>query len=277
MAMSITATNIILDNIDINSRFGLIPCQIGGNGGIETTSTSSNITIDTAKTINNELWIGLGSSYEKPLSIGFDLCRCDCNGETKEIDYNLIRAVSRLFSQVNTGYRKLQFCDENNADIYYFVKCTSFDKVTVGGTCVGFRVTLETNSPYAFTEYIELPINMTTSTTTFRLMDYNDEVKKITYPKLTITFLENCNFEIENEMTGLTTKIDNCVNGEVLTLDFQTMIFNSTVRTIAQLLDDYNDVAFAYTNTYYDICNKLNIKGKSNIVIKTRFSRKVGV
>lgn len=277
MATSITATNIIFDNVDIRSRFGLMPCEIGGNSGVATTSTSSNIKIDTVKTINNELWVGLGSSYEKPLTISFDLCKKDNSNGNYELDYNLIRAVSRLFSQVNTGYRKLQFCNEENADIYYFVKCTSFEKITVGGSCIGFRVELETNSPYGLTDYIEIPINMTSTTTTFNFMDYNDEVNKITYPIVTVDILEDCNFEINNEMTGLTTKIDNCVKDEVLTLDFQNMILKSNKRTTSELIESYNDVAFAYTNTYRDICNKLNISGMANIVIKTRFSRKAGV
>lgn len=277
MAMNITAKSFIYDNVNCEN-FGLMICEVGGSGGVSTAKVGSTITVETSNTYGNDIFSSINNSYDKPLTISqFDLVCIDNNCIPQEIDKNKVRAVSRWLHQKNTGYKKLQFCDEDNADIIYYAKPLDISNIYISGQLVGFRIAgFETNAPYAWTDTLEVKISMTTSQTTFRFMDYGDEVEKITVPDIKIEILENCNFEIYNALTQSTFKLDNCVTGEVIIINGYKTQLTSTVRTTQELFASFNNVFFNYTNTYRDIVNPLTIKGKANITIKTRFPRKVG-
>ena len=277
MAMNITAKSFIYDNVNCET-FGLMICEVGGSGGISTSKLGADITVSSSSTYGNDIFTYTNNSYDKPLTISqFDLCCIDDNCIPQEIDSNKARAIGRWLHQKNTGFKRLQFCDEDNADIIYYAKPTSIEKILISGRVVGFRIGgFETNSPYAWTDDLEVPINMTTSQTTFNFMDYGDEVEKITIPNIKIELLENCNFEIYNALTNSTFKIDNCKQGEIITINgFKTQL-SSNIRTAQEMFKSFNNVFFNYTNTYRNFVNPLTIKGKANITITTRFPRKVG-
>lgn len=264
--MGIFAESFVFNGKSSND-YGLIICSIN-SGGTKSISAGSAIDLQTVKI--KDKWRSTSVGYKDVISASFMICKKDYTPitylEQAEINRWLIR---------KDGYKSLQFTKSNIEMVLYDVIFSNVNMFSVGNLDYAMELSFSTNQPYGHSKKKEKVFNMTGSTMTNMFMDMSDETGE-TFPDMKIEILEDSNFQIYNELTNTTFRINNCKSGEIITVNSNTGDITTTLST-HNVMSDFNLSWFRFANTYETRKNLLTFTGRAKVTIYYREIRKVGV
>lgn len=167
------------------SDYGMMICEFGGSGGLETVSSGSDLTFNTVKTTGSDIFRFYGTKYEECYSTTFQICKNKCATGKKTLSPLEVSAIQRWLCRKD-GYHEFKIIQDDYADIHW--KATfSAQQINLNGEIVGMELTLHTDSPYAYGSEQSATFSVYGGTgISYSLYDQNDEIGYI-YPTVEIT------------------------------------------------------------------------------------------
>jgi phage-related protein len=205
-------------------------------------------------------------SVEKSAPLKFKMTVCKEEGGYFDSDFE--EDVKELFCK-----EKYCWLSINQTDLYnklYYCIFTNPQKVNVvrGTAGLQFQVTCDSNN--AWTNLNSKPYKTVSNTLTF---NFNNQAKYANYeicPTLIITPISNGNISIKNNTTNQTITINNCVTTEVITLDSENEIAESSNGRI--LVNDWNLEFLAMTKG----ANSITLTGSFSMIMQYRIPLRIG-
>ena len=261
-------TDFLYDN-ESASDYELLVCRFDSANGAETVSVGSNLTLNTVKPVGRNESSVFGSQYNEDYTATFQCCKVDKYNRPLEIAAEEFSQISRWLNR-NDGIHEFKINGNGYENIRFFGTFNA-QAIKVNDVIYGVECTLLTNSPYAFAD----GMNIVLSGKQFSLYDSSDETYEI-YPDVKITCNESGNLAIENSLDDEIFEIDNCVNGEVITINGTNRVISSSVAT-HNVVDDFNYNYIKVVNTYRNRINEFTCS--LDVTIEFQYSpiRKVGI
>lgn len=259
------------------SDYGMILCTFDSNTN-GSVSSGCDLTFNTVRPIGSNKLKHYSSTYEDAYSTQLSICKDPSTVSYSEEQYLTPDEVSKLqrwLCQKN-GYYEFKVDQDGYRDIYWNVMFTSQQHM-INGRIGGLDLTLTADANFGYSDDVEIEFNIGKGDS-FELYDRSDEIGAIRVD-MTITILEDGNFILNNSMEdeSKATVINNCVTGEVITIDGENQIITSSTTSHTLLPTDFNYHYPIMVNTYD---NKSNILRSSlDCKIKLSYSpiRKVGL
>ncbi|WP_312369080.1 phage tail domain-containing protein [Lachnoclostridium sp.] len=265
--MAIYADKIIYDNKS-SSDFGLLVCTFESNH-VENI-TSSVIELSTYKSPLSNKWYKSGYNYTEPLQFTIEFVKTNSNAFTKEEVSNINRWLVRT-----DGYHWLQFYCKEMGDLFFNCTAIKSEEINIGNSIYGLKYLFLTDSPYAYTNLITYDLEFSKIQQSFTITDYSDEIGHI-YPQLVIDIMKDGNLELHNSIENRTMIINNCKNGEQITVDGENKIIKSSIVT-HKIYDDFNWKYFRIANRFILRENIVSSSLDCKVHMQWRPIRKVGV
>lgn len=243
------------------SDLGFTICEFDSSSGLETISNGSQITFNTLPVLHgarNEL---LSTSYENCLETTFQICKNQCVNESFEISAIELRRLMKWLNR--KGYYKFKLFDEDYMDLY-FEGSFNISKIEMGGTLYGLELNFVTNRPWALGDPKTIKISGDKKNFKATITDVSDEIGFI-YPYTEIKVKEKGDLVLHNSMESRDTIIRNCVQGEIIKMDYPTI---RSTMTSHQIQNDFNWTFFRICNTFHTGKNELSISLPCDITVK---------
>lgn len=255
---------------ELASSHNLILCSFDGGGTIETSPNGADISFHTIKTPGDNEWKYICSQYDEVLSSTFQVMKKSCKGQNnKNFSVSEQRAVNRWLSR-NDGFHKLKLIKDGYENIYFEAQL-KVKKIELGCNVVGFEISVTTNKPYANFEEKEFSF----TGTTYSFEDISDEIG-YQYPYMEIEVESDGNLEISNSQSKYSFVINNCTNGEKITIDNKNHIISSSLRNV-DVINDFNFKWFKIENKKNNKMNTLTLSLPCSVHIKYTPICKVGL
>jgi len=261
------ATDISYDGILLSS-FGLTLCEFDSSSGLVNTPTGQ-LTFNTVKPIGSDRFALYSTQYDSALSTTFQVGLLDGNYLTPEQVSKINRWLCR-----KDGYHKFKIVNEDYENIYFNAVCNT-NELKINGYTYGFEITITTDHPYAFLEPVEIEFS-TDIDKVYSLEDTSDETGHI-YPMVVITLLEDGDLTIHNSIEDRTMSIDNCVTGEVITIEGKNLLMPTSTLSSHDIKNNFNYKFLRIANTYSENENILTFSLSCDVLITYSPIRKIGV
>ena len=124
---------------------------------------------------------------------------------------------------------------------------------------------MNTNAPFGYGEKQEYVIDVTDASKTYSIFDVSDEIGHI-FPDVKIICNESGNLIITNQTANCELRINNCVSGERIEINGDTMIINSS-NSSHKILDDFNYEFLRIGNTFTNRENLISASLKCRLEI----------
>lgn len=255
----------VFDGIPCN-EYGVM-CVSFSSPGMSTISAQES-ELETEKSIRGDIFHITSQEYTNPLSYTMQIV----NKDFSPISAIQERALKKWLCQ--RGKYKL-FCvlEKRYADIWFYANINNPKSIYICDT-VGLEFTVTTNAPFGFSDIRDKEWIMEGNDAIEDLYVDNDEEFPI-YPNLIITMNNSGNLTLINEtLTGVpnTLTLDNCVSGEVITLECEYPHISSSI-TNHKVFDDFNKFWPYLVDGY----NRISVNIPCTIKIQYREYRKVGI
>lgn len=257
------------DGIKLSS-FGMIICSFDEKG-VETIDNGNKITLNTVSTLGGSKRKLTSTTYDDCLEHTIQICKYSCSSDIQEITEIEFRQITSWLQRKK--FLKLKFLDKEHIDLYYNASFTKIDKIEIDGKLMGLELNIETSSPHAFKEPRIITIKNLVSNGKHSINDTSYEEGYI-YPYMEITINESGNLKIYNARENRETIINNCVVGEIITMNYPIIESSNSSRNIQ---NDFNYKFFRLANTYDNSRNDLTISIPCTIKIKYSPIVKVGL
>lgn len=228
------------------SDYDFIICDFDFDNSAKDLDIGSEISFNKVSHHSGQKFTLVSASFENCISASFDICKNPdlYNGDEMFVTHEESRDILRWLNK--RSFDRFSFCDEDGTSEVFYNASFNVKKITINDKLVGFRLEMETDSPFAYKEI-----------TNEYVCSGEDDVKTIndlsedigyTFPTIKITCLESGNLSLVNSTNSETTYIKNVTNGEVITIDsmFQTITSNLNGHKI---FNDFNFVFFHIGNT----------------------------
>lgn len=116
---------------------------------------------------------------------------------------------------------------------------------------------MQTDKPFGYANKQRVSWSCSDVSKTYTMSDISDEIGNI-FPDMKITVNANGNLSITNQTLGITMRINNCTQGEVITIDGETQYITSSVIS-HKLYNDFNFHFFQIGNTINNRQNKVTV------------------
>ena len=271
MFLPSVAIDFIYDNEKL-SDYDMMLCEFD-NSSSKTVSVGSNITFNTVKTNGSDRNYYVSYSYDQPLTTTFQICKKDCIGNDKYITSEEETSILRWLCRKD-GFHKFEICQDGYKNTYFMGSFNEPNKIKVGGLTVGLEFTLVTDSPYG---YEDITFDFTTTASIgYSIFNLSTETGHLYPVEFNCKCLESGDLQIHNSIEDRTTEIKNCVKDEVITLDGNHKIIETSVPT-HKIYNDFNYNYFRLGNTYDNNLNTITTSLPCEIHIKYASVRKVGI
>lgn len=259
------------------SDFNCIACYIDSGIKSNENDIGCDITFNTVKNNHSSQRSVTSSTYDNVYTTTFDIMKNVCNTNVDDIYFNSVEIRELMFWLSRREYAKFKPLDSvENLNICFYgsfnVKPISFGEDTIG-----FRLEFTSNAPYGYAESIQSKNMILQEHQTFSLYGDSDEMITL-YPKVQIRCFANGKLNIHNQLTDNTVIIDNCVNGETITLEGEYKIIDTDDEEHQKTL--YSDFNYSYLDILVDEYKSENIYEVSlpcEIIVSYSPIRKVGV
>ncbi len=251
------------------SDFGFILCNFGGSKGLETVSDGCQITFNTVPVFGGSKHRLVNTEYEDCLEDVWQICKHSCKGGIQEITESEHREITRWLNRKK--FLKLKILDESHIDIYYEA-AFNVSKINIDGKLFGFELEVKTNSPHAFKEPRIIKINNVEIDGKHSINDTSYEEGYI-YPKTEIVVNQDGDLNIYNAIEDRNTHIANCVQGEIITMNYP--VIQSSISS-HNIQNDFNWNFFRVANTYDNSRNDLTVSLPCSIKLEYSPIVKVG-
>ncbi len=266
-------------NIEYNreklSDYRMIVCKFDSSGGLETVSSGADITFNQVKSSGSNRFNLYSSTYDSAYTTTFQICKDPCLIKTQDEMILSVEEVSSLQRWLcrEDEYHRFKI-DQDGYECIYWNTTFSSKQIELNGQIIGLELTLYTDAPFAYMDEVSTEYNCSADTS-FDLYDSSDEIGYI-IPSLQITVLSNGDFSLKNSMDNKIMKIDNCVYGEIITIDGNNQILQ-TSKTSHNIVKDFNYFFPKIINTYENRCNTFTPNLDCKIKITYSPIRKIGL
>ena len=269
--MSMFCKEFIFDGISCK-EYDLIICSFdGGKSG--TATAGSNIEYTTFKAPNSNKWFATGSAYKEQLTFTFSICKFRCNSSFNQpLSERELAFLMRWL--VRKDYKYLNFIQEGYEYIHYNCQINA-EKYEVGGKCYGLTLTVVCDAPFGWSDIKTTTISSSGSKSV-DIYDASDEIGLI-YPSVDIFvrgFSTKRTIQLNNQLTGTQTIIENCVENEHITMDRMLITSSKYESEHKTLHNDFNWDWFTIGNTFNDRVNPITVIGDCDVVLQWRVPRK---
>lgn len=256
------------------STLGYTICKFDSSG-METISNGSQITFNTVSTMRGRRWELISTQYDSCIEATFQICKTGCSGEDMELTQNDVRVLSRWLNRKQ--FHPVSFIADGHAyNGITFEASFNINKIEIDGICYGLELTMVTNAPFGWilrTAEIDATSEYYPSYPHEITIDSDEE--EMLYPEyMTVELAESGDLTIENATIGRTTRVENCVAGEVITFRYPVI---SSTDTMHNLPNDFNWNFPAFANTPTTGQNMLLINLRCLITIGYTAPIKFGV
>lgn len=254
-----------------DTDFGLAICSFDDNTQSEADTHLRMEPIYT-ETLSSAYRVDYGAKYADVLAPSCSVVHTDGSDFTTAQKRDFLKWLtgSRELKWLRIiGYDYPEFDEDEAANI--LCRITNVLEQKIGDRTVGFTIEWTANSPYAFSDIVEISEEIT-GESTIEIDNDGDESFDYVYPVITF---ENSQAEgslsIENATTNKTLSIENLGENEIITIDNLNQIIttDSTYRVFG---DDFNRVWFKLAPGE----NTVSVTGNGSINIKYRLPLKVG-
>lgn len=258
------------------SDFGFIVCHFDNDGGLDTADGGSEISFETAAVHSGKRKFVVGSEYKNCLSTSFQICK-DPNGHSDiemVITADEFRQISRWLNRREyLWFHAFDWCDPEASRPW--VRATfNLKRIDVANETVGIELNMTTDSPFGYGDEVVKQFNFTSETLTQTFLDENDEYGD-TYPELTVTCGEAGTWTLEDDITGCSCEVENCVADEELHFSGESMIIETDSVTHANTIaNDFNYDFFRFGNTPGERLNTITASGPCTVELRYRPIRK---
>ena len=235
------------------SEFGFVICSFDGGSGTDAVTNGSNITFNKVSRHHGRRYSLISADYEECITASFDICKNPClNNEELEISDSEVRDMMRWLNR--REFLPFAVYDDTRLgkDKCYYLASFNIEKIEMDDAVVGLRLNMETNSPFGYGETQELSCEIDGNSIVYT--DVSDEIGYI-YPNLEITCNAAGSLQLNNDRMGTPMIINNCANGEVITIDGENQIISSS-KSSHNIMNDFNFRFFKIINTYE---NRINV------------------
>lgn len=255
--------------------YGLTICNFDGSSQ-DTQDIGNAVTINKIKASNSQEYISTGYTYDDVFSVEFQAIKIGCDFvDTIITDIELNRIMRWLNRKKYCIFRPI-YEDDNFMNVYY--KGTfNVQTIKVGKDVIGLNFIFTTNAPFGFMDDITYNYEFKSASDKFIVHDVSDEVGYI-YANTKIQCLESGNLKISNTLDpDNNVIINNCVEGEVITMQGKQKIIESSLPSHATLPNDFNYRFLRINNTYSDVQNVFTSSIRCKITVSYAPIRKVGL
>lgn len=240
------------------SDYGFIVCDFDSKNGTLVTSAGSKISFNRVSHNSGKRYSLSSTRYDECITTSFDICKDPDRFTDIEISDAEFREIARWLNRREfLRFRGLQGkCDSGEeSNVCYFDASFNIDKITVDGRLYGIRLTMETDKPFGYGDEVVYVYTLRSADDEMFLYDTSDEIGYL-YPQVKITLNANGNLRIDNDASGSSSYIKNCIAGEVITMSGDTQII-STSRSGHDIYDDFNYDFMRISNTFRDRSNRI--------------------
>lgn len=257
--------DFVYDDIAL-SEMGFMVCSFAGSS-LETVSSGSNLSFNTVSVLSGELKELITSQYEDVLQFTIQICRKSCQNMSMEIS---LQEYRDLLSWLNRkSYHKLKLLNDEYLDLY-LEGSFNVSRIESNGALVGLELTFISNRPFALQEEKSIEVDFVAGTT--KEITTKSDVEGIIYPNLTIELKESGNLILENDRDAEKMYIANCINGEIIKIDYPLI---ETNRSSHQIAKDFN---WSFLKLFTTFHNKQNaIQASLDCKITFTFSSRVKI
>lgn len=252
------------------SDMGYIICSFGSEG-IQTISNGSQIVFNTVSTLNGGKHELLSTEYTDCIESTFQICKNPCYDSNLEISQTDFLDLTSWLSRKE--FHKFKLLKDDYLNLY-FEASFNISRIEMNGKLYGLELHMITNRPYALHEQSLITINNTENNGKKSFYDSSNEEGYIYPEKMTITLNASGNLSIYNKLDGRTMIINNCISGEIITLEYP--IINTSVSS-HKIKDDFNWKFFRIANTFKNKKNDLTISLPCKIEILYSPIIKIGI
>lgn len=234
----------------------------------------SEISYETFKASNSDIWIRSSASYESPLSCTLSIMKNPCvfyddialtRGEVEE----LTRWLSRK------QYKTFRFVESDDSDPIYHEAKINIKCKKNNGQIIGLILEIETNRPYGYSPMPSVVMDVNKGNEIAINVSYDDEGDF--YPDyMSVMLLEDGDLKIENKKYTNVTTIKNCVAGEEIVFNGKTLQISSSLKRIFGD-DECNYVFPKFVQVYGEDTNIFTFSLNCRIIINYNSIRKVGM
>lgn len=232
--------------------------------GEQTFMSGGNVTFTTMKPPHSNINTFYASGFEEPLTFTFSICKNTCSSGHPYVSQDEQSEIMRWQQRVD-GYHWLSFCQDGWEDISFHAQF-NLQPCYTAGKCVGYNITVNTDSPYGYSQPEVKEFELHTDAS-YSIIDYSDIVGCI-YPVLEITVLSDGTLELETGCSDYKkiTRIQNVKANDMITLDR-----NNDVIAGIENMNHFNYVFPVISNSYNTAENVLTNIGSADFKVKMKY------
>ena len=229
------------------SDYGFVICNFGGSSGTNTVSAGSKITFNTTPRHGGTYYGLLSTKYDECITASFEVCKDPCKYDDLVITQDEYRDLMRWLNRREFLPFQIKDSEKLEYESVYFDASFNIEKIMYGEELYGLVLNMETNRPFGYGQEQTFKWTISRSGEQKVISDVSDEIGYI-YPRVKITISSSSMITIENQTFETKTTIKNCQIGEVITIDGDTQIVESSVPS-HQIYNDFNYVFPKIGNT----------------------------
>lgn len=246
------------------SSFGFVICEIGGSSGFDTVGIGSNISFNTTSMHSGKVWGLAGAEYSDCIETSFYICK-DNSSSDLQISNSEIRSLARWLNR--REFLKFKFINEDpTAEDCYYDASFNINKSLISKEVYALELEMKTNRPFGYGIEKSLSWIVTGSSQTYSFDDTSDEIGYI-YPSLVIVCKQAGDLSISDDVEDGTMLIKNCSVDEVITIDGQSHVINSSLDS-HHLYDDFNFEFLKIGNRLNNKTNTITVSLPCEITLK---------
>lgn len=238
------------------SDYNCIVCDFDGSSGAVFASAGSSITFNKISRNHGKSYSLSGIQYDECITATFDICKNPDVVYDGDI-YFTSNECRRMMRWLNRNQFNKFRVIYNNGEVenFYFNASFNVEKIKVGERVAGLRLTMETDSPYAYGKEEKYSFSVTNDTLTnkYRVSDMSDDVGD-RYVYMEIICRSYGDLKIKNETLNTETVIRDCSTNEEIILDGDTLTLKSSFTR--NIFDSFN---FEFPQITNSMDNRVNI------------------
>lgn len=262
-------TNFVYDGQYL-SDYGFVVCKFDTDTTLTFDSIGAKVKFEKVSK-NNGKRFGLASSgYEECIAAEFDICKNPdiYDGVDMEITTEELKSLARWLNRREfLAFQPIDDCDGETEQKFYSASF-NISKIESGDILYGLRLKMETDSPFGYGRERRVILNFSEDHSVKTIRDLSDEIGFL-YPYITIVCKEDGAVTLYNEMENCRTVIKNCIAGEIIIMDGENQIIQ-TSRSDHDIMNDFNYEFFKIGNTVDDRVNKIEASIPCSVEIKYR-------
>ena len=263
------AVDFTYDNKKL-SDFNFIVCKFDGKSDVEATDKGSEITFVTSPMQSGKRYVTGGTKYDECLSTSFQICKDPDFYDQSEmrISSEEFRALSRWLNRRQyLWFKASDWCDPDEARPWVRASFT-LTRLDIGNVTYGIELEMQTDSPFCYGDEVIKEYTFSNNSLSAKLIDENDEIGE-TFPSLKITCGQSGTLTIEDDRTGCSCSVANCISGEVIEFSGDTKIVTAS-NAMHDIANDFNYDYFCFGNTYNNRENIITVSMPCTMELRYR-------